>query len=188
MKKILIMIVLTLLLLLTACTETTSGKTATDEVPPVSEKKIEEKVEPVVNWKDISLNDVNTGKNFKISDFKGKPILIESFAVWCPICTKQQREVKKLHETNKEVVSISLDTDPNEDEAFVKEHAQNNGFDWHYVVSPVSLTKALIDEFGSGVVNAPSAPVIIICPDDSNKYLKRGVKDAAELQKEIDLC
>ena len=49
------------------------------------------------NWHDITLKDVKTGRTFKVADFNGKPIILETFAVWCPICTKQQREIQKLH-------------------------------------------------------------------------------------------
>lgn len=140
-------------------------------------------------WMDAELKDVRTQEAFKISDFKGKPVLLESFAVWCPICTKQQEEIKKLHEEiGDSVVSVSLDTDPDEDEAFVKEHIEKNGFDWRYAVSPVEITRSLIDDFGVGIVNAPSAPVILICEDGSARQLDRGVKDVDELKEEIAKC
>ena len=140
-----------------------------------------------VDWKNIELKDINTGNTFKISDFNN-PILVESFAVWCPTCRKQQDELKKLHEELPEVVSISLDTDPNEDEVKVLEHAIKHGFDWLYAVSPVDLTKLLIDEFGFTVVNAPSAPVVLVCGDGEARLLPRGVKDVDELKEEIERC
>lgn len=138
------------------------------------------------SWLDIQLKDVNSGESFTLSDFKGTPVLLESFAVWCPLCTKQQRETKKLHEdVGDSIISIALDTDPNEDEAAVKSHAKNNGFDWRYVISPRELTQALVDEFGSGVVSAPSVPVILVCADQSSRLLKRGVKSAEVLKQEV---
>jgi thiol-disulfide isomerase/thioredoxin len=138
------------------------------------------------NWLETELRDINSGEMFKISDFKGKPILVESFAVWCPTCTRQQKEIKELHEeVGDDVISISLDTDPNEDESKVRSHAQSNGFDWRYVISPVEVTRALIDEFGSSIVNAPSVPMILICEDLSFRKLGNGVKDVDELKSEI---
>ena len=44
---------------------------------------------------------------------------------------------------------------------------------------------ALIDEFGFGVVNAPSEPIILVCKDQSTRFLKRGLKSTSELQEEI---
>lgn len=136
-------------------------------------------------WMDMELKDVRTGTKFKVSDFRGKPVLFESFAVWCPTCTKQQREVKKLHETRDDIITISVDTDPNEDESKVLEHVTRNGFDWLYAVAPVEMTRMLIDEFGVGIVNAPAVPMVLICEDGSTRFLKRGVRSPAKLEEEV---
>ncbi len=138
-------------------------------------------------WMDVELTDVNTGKTFRISDFKGKPVLLESFAVWCPTCLRQQKQMKELIAREGDaIVHISLDTDPNEDAAKVKEHLERNGLDWYFVVSPVEFTKALIDEFGLSVVSAPSAPVVLICEDQTSRFLKSGVKSADDLIAEVE--
>jgi len=140
-------------------------------------------------WMNFELTNVNTGETFTISELNDKPILLESFAVWCPTCTKQQNEIKKLHEeVGDSFVSISIDTDPNEDEARILQHTQSNGFNWHYAVAPSDLTRSLIDEFGVGIINAPSAPVILICEDGSFRQLGSGVKKVPELQEAIATC
>ncbi len=33
-------------------------------------------------WLDTTLTDVKTGKTFKVSDFKGRPVFVKTFAVW----------------------------------------------------------------------------------------------------------
>jgi len=138
-------------------------------------------------WMDFELKDIRTGESFKISDFAGKPILLESFAVWCPTCTKQQRDIKELHEeVGDDVISISLDTDPEEDEARVLAHIQSNGFEWYYAISPIELTQSLIDEFGNSIVSAPSVPMILICEDGSFRKLGGfGSRDVDKLKEEI---
>ena len=142
------------------------------------------------DWRDIPLRDVISGETFRISDFADQTVLLESFAVWCPTCTKQQEEVRKLHEqVGDRVISISLDVDPNEDEQLVREHALRNGFHWRYAVAPPELTRALINRFGTAIVAAPSAPMILICGEGSEdqeaRLLKRGVKKADRLLEEI---
>jgi len=140
-------------------------------------------------WWNAELKDIRTGKNFRISDFEGKPILVESFAVWCPTCTKQQRETKKFEaEIGDAVISISLDTDPNEDESRIKKHIDENGFDWYYAISPIEVTKSLIEDFGVEIVNAPFVPVILICEDGSARKLNRGVKNVESLKTAIASC
>ena len=84
-------------------------------------------------------------------------------------------------------ISISLDTDPNEDAQKILEHIERNGFDWFYVISPREMTKALIDEFGIGFVNAPSAPIVIIDENKNARLLRNGVKSSSELKKELGL-
>ena len=154
----------------------------TNEIPSVQS-------EPVGAWASIELKDVNTQETFRVSDFTDRPLLIESFAVWCPTCTRQQREVKELHEEiGDSVISISVDTDPNEDEARVLQHTEDNGFDWRYVVSPVPFTQALIDQFGIGIVNAPRAPMLLVCNQDGQqltRQLDSGVKSVSELKQEL---
>ncbi|MFH1257294.1 MAG: redoxin family protein [Candidatus Diapherotrites archaeon] len=138
-------------------------------------------------WKSISLTDIGTGNSFKVSDFTGKAVVLESFAVWCPVCLEQQKEIKKLKDSEGDsFVAVSVDTDPNEDTARVREHIARNGFGWHYAVSPAEMTQALISEFGLTVVNAPSAPVILVCEDQSARFLRNGVKTAEDLKNEIE--
>jgi len=142
-----------------------------------------------VDWRDVSLTDIATGDSFKVSDFSDKPVLLESFAVWCPTCTKQQNSIKELHEDiGDAVVSISLNTDPNEDESRVRKHIEDKGFDWYYAVAPSAMTNSLIDEFGIAFVNAPTAPIILICPDGTATFLRRGVKSAEELKSLVEGC
>ncbi|NCN98633.1 hypothetical protein COU62_00310 [Candidatus Pacearchaeota archaeon CG10_big_fil_rev_8_21_14_0_10_35_219] len=141
-----------------------------------------------VSWMNTKLEDVRTGENFKISDFEGKPVLLESFAVWCPTCTKQQKELKKLHEEfGDSIVSISLDTDQNEDEAKILTHINENGFEWYYAISPIQMTQSLMSDFGNGIINAPSAPVVLICEDGSYRKLGGyGSRNVKELKEELE--
>ncbi|APH38649.1 TlpA family protein disulfide reductase [Methanohalophilus halophilus] len=139
-----------------------------------------------IEWRDTELTDVTTGETFRISDFEGKNILVESFAVWCPTCLEQQKEMQVLREMEgTEAIHISLNTDPNEDAEKVREHVERNSFDWYFAVAPNEFTQALIDEFGINVVNAPGAPVVLICEDQSARLLSGNVKSAEVLEKEI---
>ncbi|MCM1987261.1 TlpA family protein disulfide reductase [Methanococcoides seepicolus] len=140
----------------------------------------------VIDWKEVQLTDTITGDTFKISDFEGQTVMLEAFAVWCPTCLQQQKEMEELAGIEPSVIHISLDTDPNEDAELVRDHAEKNGFDWYFAVAPIEMTESLIDEFGVGVVNAPSAPVILICNDQSTRLLDRGLKQSDELITELD--
>ena len=139
-------------------------------------------------WMDIELKDVKTGKTFRIRDFEDKPVLLESFAVWCPTCVEQQREIKKLNMIDGDsIIHISLDTDPNEDENKVLEHIERHDFDWYFAVSPIELTMELIDDFGFSIINAPGVPMVLICENKDAILLRSGVKRVAELQEEVKI-
>ncbi len=145
-----------------------------------------ENLEPAQDWINFELKNVNTGEEFKISELGNQPVLLESFAVWCPTCTRQQRETKKLHEeVGDSIISISIDTDPNEDEEKVRQHTETNEFDWIYVVAPREFTQSLIDQFGVSIINAPSAPMILICDSQNVKKLGGGVKSASKLKENV---
>lgn len=55
--------------------------------PPAAEEPVpsepSEPTEPsAIAWLDTELVDVQTGETFRISDFKGRPVLVKAFAVW----------------------------------------------------------------------------------------------------------
>ncbi len=53
---------------------------------------IEKPVPPaaVPAWLEIPLTDVRIGETFRLADFRGKTVIFESMAVWCPCCIEQQ--------------------------------------------------------------------------------------------------
>lgn len=136
------------------------------------------------DWQQIELTDVRNDESFNIAELE-KPVLVETFAVWCPTCTRQQQEIKKLHDSNVNVTSVSLDVDPNEDASKVRDHIRREGFDWHYAVAPAEMTQDLIREYDTSIANPPSAPAILVCENNTRK-LENGVKPASKLEQEIN--
>ena len=49
-------------------------------------------------WLSTSLTNAATDESFTLQDFKGKVVLVETMAIWCPTCLRQQKEVKALHD------------------------------------------------------------------------------------------
>lgn len=138
-------------------------------------------LQPAGEWASTPLTDVRTEEEFTINDFAGSIILVEFFAVWCPVCTSQQEEIEALHADQDDFVSISLNTDPNEDASKVREHLDRNGFDWRYAIAPTDMTEALVDQFSNVIATPPKAPVVLLCPDQQAALLREGVKPASEL-------
>ena len=75
-----------------------------------------------------------TGKTIHLSDFKGKWVLVNFWAPWCPLCWV---EVPTLNELNKRrdfvVIGIGLDYGP--DESVVRDTASRHNLDFHAVVA-----------------------------------------------------
>lgn len=131
-------------------------------------------------WQTYEFTDVTTNETFSIDDYD-KPVLIESFAVWCPPCTKQQYEVKALHEQTDNITSVAINTDPNEDAAKVRAHARSNNFTWPYAVTPRRVTQSFVDDFGVDFLQAPKVPMLVHCPSGNTTRLPDGVKTASRL-------
>lgn len=141
--------------------------------------------ETAAAWRTAELTDVRTGETFTIAGFD-RPVLVESFAVWCPTCTRQQKEIQTLHDqVGDDIVSVSVDTDPNEDAAKVRNHIQKHGFDWRYVVAQPAFLQSLIDHFGPSITTAPLSPIVVVCPDGTAERLQNGVKPASTLRREV---
>ena len=111
---------------------------AMDSSPAAEEEQAPQKDTPA--WFDVPMVDVRTGQSFSINDHQGKVVLVETLAMWCSLCLKQQKEVKLLHERlegEDGFVSIGLDIDINEAAEDLKTYTENNQFDWLYAIAPV---------------------------------------------------
>jgi len=139
-------------------------------------------------WYSVSLTDVNTGDAFTINDLKGKVILVETLAVWCTNCFKQQTQVKALHESlgvRDDFVSLGLDIDANEDAAKLQGFVQQNGFDWMYAVAPADVSREFSSLYGGQFLNPPSTPMLIIDRHGQAHPLPFGIKSADDLMQAL---
>ncbi len=140
-------------------------------------------------WFDMELTDVQTGKVFTMNDYAGKVVLLETMAIWCPNCTVQATQMRKLHEALGEpddLISVSLDVDVNEDAASLKEYASSYQFNWHFAIAPLGVARALGNLYSAEYLNPPLAPMLIIDRDGNVHQLQYGIKDAETLQKIVE--
>lgn len=140
--------------------------------------------ESAATWRTAELTTVRGDESFSIAELSA-PVVIQSFAVWCPKC---QRQSEALAELGDSVTVVGLNTDPNEDAEKVRTHAEGNGFDWRFAVSPPAMTESLIDAFGTTVTNAPSTPVIVSCGDGSAEFMAGSIQLASELRTAAGDC
>jgi thiol-disulfide isomerase/thioredoxin len=100
------------------------------------------------------LRDIN-GKIVSTADWKGKVVILNFWATWCPPCREEIPELVRLQEKYKDkllIVGASEDEDgPQKVEQFVQQYGMN------YPV--VMATKELIDNYG-GVPALPTSFII----------------------------
>lgn len=141
------------------------------------------------DWFAIALTDARTGETFTINDFKGKVVLVETMAMWCPNCLFQAAQVKKLHRllgNRDDLVSISLDVDVNEDQASLKAYVDEYGLDWHFAIAPLGVARALGNLYTAEYLNPPLSPMMIIDRDGNVHHLNYGQKSAETLKKSLE--
>ena len=139
-------------------------------------------------WYSASLTNASTGQAFTINDFKGKVVLVETLAMWCSNCKKQQGQVKALHDLlgeRDDFISLGLDIDLNENAADLKGYVESNGFDWMYAIATKDIAQDLSKHYGDQFLNPPSTPMLVIDRKGEAHPLPFGIKSADELLKFI---
>lgn len=135
-------------------------------------------------WFSASFADARTGESFSIQGLSGKVVLVETMAMWCSNCLRQQGQVKALHEMlgeRDDFISIGLDVDPFEDVASLKGYVESNGFNWLYAVAPEAVSSEISSLYGDQFLNPSSTPMLVIDRHGVAHPLPFGVKSAEEL-------
>ena len=118
----------------------------------------------------FEFTDVN-GKSFKLSDFKGKWVLVNFWAPWCPLCWV---EVPTLNQLNKRkdfvVIGVGLDYGP--DTNVVKDTANRHNIDFYAIVAggarrnPDSPFRQVgpVDFYPTSYVYDPDGEIVMFIP------------------------
>jgi hypothetical protein len=139
-------------------------------------------------WFRAELTNARTGEPFMVADFEGKVVLVETLAMWCSNCRKQQGEVKTLHDLigkRDDFVSLGIDIDPNENAEALQAYINNHGFDWLYTVAPSEVSREIGQLYGDQYLNPPSTPMLIIDREGNVHLLPFGIKSAESLLESL---
>lgn len=180
MNKRIFLLILTIitLLFIAACS---SDKQTDSSSEGVSEEEI-----PA--WFDMEMTDVRTNETFTISDLSGKVILIETMAMWCPTCLKQEREVQKMLELlgeRDDFINIAMDIDSNENAEALNAYIDENNLDWIFVIASTEIKRELGNRYTAELLNPPLVPMLIIDRNGDVYGLPYGVKKAEALHKTL---
>jgi peroxiredoxin len=113
--------------------------------------------EAVMAFRALSLPDA-TGKALAMSDFRGKPLVINFWATWCPPCVEEMPELSELHAQlapkGLQMLGIAIDS-PSK----VAEFASKSAISYPLVVAGMSGTE-LGRQFGNANGMLPFTAVI----------------------------
>ena len=157
-----------------------SGDPAASGVPAASGAPA---VELSQAWATAPLVNVATGQTFRIADYAGRVIIIETMAIWCANCKAQQIDVETAlgRLPADSVVYVVLDVDPNENAQSLAAYREQNGFTGEYAIAGNEVARSLAAEFGDQVLNPPSTPVIVVGRDGKVTLTAFGSKSPDEI-------
>lgn len=140
-----------------------------------SDKSSSEKKEPAPNFTLVLLD----GKNFHLSDYKGKPVLINFFASWCLPCREEMPALEKIaHEYKpKGVIFLGIAIDDTEEK--MKDFVARYG-----VTFPVGLDKTAAIQKSFGIYGIPTT--YFINKQGTINYSHSGSVTEELLQHELD--
>jgi thiol-disulfide isomerase/thioredoxin len=126
------------------------------------------------SWQTVQLTDVLTGKQFKLSDFRGKPVLVEQMAIWCPLCAQEQDQLQAVQQKlGDKIVIVSVDIDPKETPQALANYATSKGHMWIWSKDP----GAVLNFFQ---LSPPDTPVLVVAPDGTFKLFSGQITTSNE--------
>ncbi len=103
---------------------------------------------------DFSATDLD-GKPISLQQYRGKVVLLDFWAVWCPPCIVEMPNVKKVYEKYKDqgfdIIGVSLDTD----ETRLRNYLKENDISWRQIFSGQRWNSPLAEQYHIRAISAP---------------------------------
>jgi thiol-disulfide isomerase/thioredoxin len=134
---------------------------------------------PGILAQDFLLNDIN-GSTFRLSEFRGKVVVIDFMATWCGPCRQEMPHFGVIWgKYQGKMVLMSIDVDPGESAETVRSFAQEFSYStWIWGRDPANLGE---------VYQVSAIPkTVIIDQDGYVRFTHAGVTDSSTFIQEID--
>lgn len=159
---------------------TSENPEETTEQIEVTTEKIEEtteKAEIVFNAPDFTMLDWD-GNNVKLSDYAGKPIVLNFWATWCTYCKQEMPEFDEAAKNLTDVQFIMLNT--NDTMSTAKKYVESQGFEFDVLFDTTNIAS-----YTYGVSAFPTT--FFISADGSEIYYISGMLSYDTLLQGISL-
>ncbi len=127
---------------------------------------------------DFTVTDIN-GNEFTLSDQRGKVVLIDFMATWCPPCNDVMPELVEVYgEHGTDIVMISVDVDRTESNSDLRSFRNGHGAQWTFARDTDDLQLKY---------NVESIPKLVIIDAQGDVvYTHVGSESAGKISKEIE--
>jgi thiol-disulfide isomerase/thioredoxin len=133
------------------------------------------------------MTDAITAETFTFEEYikRGSPVVIHTFAIWCPACTMQlQESTAFLEEYPEKAHIIGIDVDEAESMQSIAQHVKKNAFAGTFAAAPNEVSQGLINTFGPTIILQMPQTIIIVGGDIF--HLGPGVRTVNGLSAVID--
>jgi thiol-disulfide isomerase/thioredoxin len=74
------------------------------------------------------------GTPVKLSAFRGKPVVINFWATWCPPCRAEMPDIETVWQRHKDKGLVIIGVDVGEDPETVSKYVEKGGFTWLFIL------------------------------------------------------
>lgn len=131
---------------------------------------------------DFQFTDVS-GKSLRLSDFKGKWVLVNFWAPWCPLCWAEVATLNKLNQ-RRDFVVIGIGLDYGPDDNIVRDTAKRHEFDVTTIAGgarrdPNSVYRQVgpVDFFPTSYLYDPTGEIVMFIPGQVREGKLRAFMD-----------
>jgi thiol-disulfide isomerase/thioredoxin len=127
---------------------------------------------------ELSFTDFE-GRSVSLADFAGKPLVVNSWAVWCPFCVKELSDFSLLQKEFPDLVVVAIDRA--EPLATAKEYTDNLGIthDMVFLLDPA-------DSFYKSIGGFSMPETVFVDKNGILKDHKRGPMDLKEMKERAE--
>jgi cytochrome c-type biogenesis protein len=118
------------------------------------------------------------GLNFSLSEYRGKVVVLDLMATWCPVCQAEMKELVQLRQEKTEVVILTVSVDPLETDDNLRDFKEKYNADWLFARD----TDRVLDKYWAFTLPT----IVVIDPQGYISFQKAALVSTEELALEVE--